>query len=463
MNETTQQNRRAWYALAVLFGINLMNFFDRQILAAVTEPIRKEWNVSDTQMGLMGTAFVLLYAVVGLPLGRWADLGQRRIILAVSVALWSVFTALSGMAGSYQMLFAARMGVGIGEAGCSPAGNSLIGDLFPARQRARAVAVFMLGLPMGIFLSNILSGLMAKNYGWRAPFYIAFVPGVILALLALRIHEPERGASEEIKTTTITSPTKSSTNPSATSELLLWQRLRVWFAPFLQVLRIPSIWLISFSGALHNFNAYAVNAFMPALLGRYHELDIRQANLRSGIVLGAVGVVSLLLGGVLADAARRWRMNGRLIMASVSFVLSTPLVYLAIGRPKGDITMFMILMAAGWMLFYLYYVTVYPAIQEVVEPHLRGTAMAVYFFAMYVLGGAFGTYVLGSLSDHYAKQAMAAAGATQMSEAFRAVGLHDAFGIVPIISAALAVTLLLASLTVAKDMTKLQERMAAKA
>jgi MFS family permease len=119
----------------------------------------------------------------------------------------------------------------------------------------------------------------------------------------------------------------------------------------------------------------------------------------------------------------------------------------------------MILMAVGWMLFYIYYVTVYPAIQEVVEPHLRGTAMAVYFFAMYVLGGAFGTYVLGGLSDHYAKQAMAAAGATQMSEAFRAIGLHNAFGIVPIISAALAVTLLLASFTVAKDMKKLQTRM----
>ena len=439
MNETTQHNRRAWYALAVLFGINLMNFFDRQILAAVTEPIRKEWGLSDTAMGTMGTAFILLYAIVGLPLGRWADRGQRRVILAVSVALWSVFTALSGMAGNFQMLFAARMGVGIGEAGCSPAGNSLIGDLFPARQRARAVAVFMLGLPMGIFLSNILSGLMAKNYGWRAPFYIAFVPGLILALLALRITEPVRGASEEIKTT------KAVSHES----------------PFLQVLRIPSIWLISLTGALHNFNAYAVNAFMPALLGRYHELDIRQANLKSGIVLGAVGVVSLLVGGVLADAARRWRMNGRLIMASVAFFLSTPLVYAAIARPKGDITMFMILMAAGWMLFYLYYITVYPAIQEVVEPHLRGTAMAVYFFAMYVLGGAFGTYVMGSLSDHYAKRAMTAAGATQVTEAFRAVGLHDAFAIVPMVSLALAFVLAAASLTVAKDMTKLQERMAA--
>ncbi len=440
MNETTQQDRRAWYALAVLFGINLMNFFDRQILAAVTELIRKEWSLSDTAMGAMGTAFVLLYAVVGLPLGRWADRGQRRVILAVSVSLWSVFTALSGIAGGYWMLFAARMGVGIGEAGCSPAGNSLIGDLFPARQRARATAVFMLGLPIGIFLSNLLSGMLAKSYGWRVPFFIAFVPGVILALLALRIVEPMRGASEEIK------PTATASGES----------------PFLQVLRIPTIWLISLSGALHNFNAYAVNAYMPALLGRYHELDIRQANTISAYVLGAVGVVSLLLGGVLADAARKRIMNGRLLLASLSFVFSTPLVYLALQRPKGDIQNFMILMALGWMLFYIYYVTVYPAIQEVVEPHLRGTAMAVYFFAMYVLGGAFGTYVLGWLSDHYAKQAMAAAGAAQMSEAFKAIGLHDAFGIVPIISAALAVTLLLASFTVAKDMKKMQERMAAK-
>ena len=441
MNEPAQNNNRnAWYALAILFGINLMNFFDRQILAAVTEPIRKEWGLSDTQMGLMGTAFILLYAVVGLPLGRWADRGQRRVVLAVSVALWTVFTVLSGMAANYQMLFAARLGVGIGEAGCSPAGNSLIGDLFPARQRARATGVFMLGLPMGIFLSNLLSGMLAKSYGWRIPFFIAFIPGVILALLALRIVEPERGAKEDIK---ITQPVSSESS-------------------FLQVLRIPTIWLISLTGALHNFNAYAVNAYMPALLGRYHALDIRQANTISAFVIGAVGVASLLIGGPLADAARRWRMNGRLLMASAAFVFSTPLVYLALARPKGDIKMFMILMAAGWLLFYLYYVTVYPAIQEVVEPHLRSTAMAVYFFTMYVLGGAFGTYVMGSLSDHYAMQAMAAAGATQMSEAFRATGLHDAFGIVPIVSAALAIVLFLASLTVAKDMKKLAERMTAK-
>jgi predicted MFS family arabinose efflux permease len=438
MSEPAQSNKQAWYALAVLFGINLMNFFDRQILAAVTEPIRKEWMLSDTQMGAMGTAFILIYAVVGVPLGRWADWGQRRVILAVSVTIWSLFTAFSGFAIGYWSLFAARMGVGIGEAGCSPAGNSLLGDLFPPRQRARAISVFMLGLPMGIFLSNYLSGMIAKTWGWQAPFFVATVPGLILAFLALRIKEPERGAIEGIKQTEIKS-TES---------------------PYKQVLKIPTIWLISLSGALHNFNAYAVNSFMPAYLGRYHALDLRQAATISAYVLGAVGVISLLFGGYLADAARRWRMNGRLLMSAIAFVVSTPLVYAALMRPKGDMRTFIILMAVGWMFFYLYYVTVYPAIQEVVEPHLRGTAMALYFFAMYILGGAFGTYVLGRLSDHYASSAMAAAGATQMTEAFKAAGLHDAFMIVPVISGALAVVLLLASLTVSKDMQKLQERMA---
>jgi MFS family permease len=440
MKQTTTneaQTKQAWYALAVLFGINLMNFFDRQILAAVTEPIRKEWLLSDTQMGLMGTAFILIYAVVGVPLGRWADYGKRRVILAASVAVWSVFTALSGMAMGYWSLFVARMGVGIGEAGCSPAGNSLIGDLFPAGKRARATAVFMLGLPMGIFLSNYLSGILAKSFGWRVPFFIATVPGLLLAWLSLRIVEPVRGASDGVAHVEDTSGE----------------------SPYAQVLRIPTIWWVSLAGALHNFNAYAVNAYMPAYLGRFHELDLRQANTISAIVLGAVGVVSLLLGGALADRARQWRTNGRLVMAWVVILLSTPLIYLALARPKGDIATFMILMACGWMLFYLYYITVYPAIQDVIEPRLRGTAMALYFFAMYVLGGAFGTYVLGRLSDHYAQAAMTAAGAAQMTEAFKAIGLHDAFFIVPMVELALAVVLFAASLTVAKDMAKLQQRL----
>ena len=435
----SDQRKQAWFALWVLFGINTMNFFDRQVLAAVTEPIRQEWMLSDTAMGWLTTAFTLLYAAVGVPIGRLSDRLMRARILSVGVAVWSLFTAASGLAWNYWSLFAARLGVGVGEASCAPAGNSLIGDLYPAEKRARAISVFMLGLPIGIFLSNLLSGMLAKAYGWQISFYVACIPGLLFALLALKIKEPKRGGAESYKVA----------------------EHKHEGSPYWRVLSIPTMWWIIASGALHNFNAYAVNAFLPAFLGRYHGMDLRQANTITAIVLGAVGVVGLLVGGLAADRLRRTRANGRLLLATGSLLLSTPLVYLALGRPKGDLTTFIILMGSGWMLVYVYYVTVYSAIQDVVEPGLRATAMALYFFAMYVLGGSFGTSIVGMLSDHYARQAMTNAGVNAVGvavipEQFKAAGLHSAFYAVPLVSLMLAVVLWMASRTVAADMKKLQ-------
>ncbi|MEP7270786.1 MAG: MFS transporter [Acidobacteriota bacterium] len=431
------QRNHARYALWVLFGINMMNFFDRQILAAVTEPIRKEWLLNDTQMGFLNTVFTLIYAVAGVPLGRLADRGSRTRVLAIGVSVWSALTAASGLAWSYWSLFVARLGVGVGEASCAPAANSLIGDLFPPHRRARAISVFMLGLPVGIFLSNLISGRIAQAYNWRMPFFIAFVPGVILAVFALRMREPKRGAAEAY-------------------EIVGHEGEG---SPYWRVLRIPTMWWIILSGALHNFNAYAVNGFMPAYLGRYHGLGLQEANTISAFVLGAVGIVGLLAGGWAADWISHKRANGRILLAALSLAVSTPCVYLALGRPKGSMVAFVALMGLGWMLIYVYYVTVYPAIQDVVEPGLRGTAMALYFVAMYVLGGSFGTLILGMLSDYFAKSAMTAAGAAQMAESFRAEGLHSAFYVVPLISLVLAGVLFAASRTVAADMGKLQQWM----
>lgn len=432
------QKKQAWYALWVLFGINLMNFFDRQIPAAVTEPIRKEFNLTDTDIGLLATAFTLVYAAAGVPLGRLADRGARTSVLAWGVTVWSVLTAASGLAWSYSSLFAARLGVGIGEASCSPASNSLIGDLFPAHQRARAISIFMLGLPIGIFLSNLISGTLAQAYGdWRIPFFVACVPGFALALLVLKIREPLRGATEQY-------------------QIKVSER---GGSPYWRVLRIPTMWWIILSGALHNFNAYAVNAFMPAFLGRYHGLDLKEANTITAFVLGAVGVVGLLAGGLAADWISRKRKDGRLLLSAVCLAVSTPCIYLALGQPKGAMVPFVVLMGIGWMLIYVYYVTVYAAVQDVVEPGLRGTAMALYFFAMYVLGGSFGTTILGWLSDYYASQAMTEAGETVLAPAFRAAGLHSAFYVVPIVSLLLTLVLLAGSRTVSADMEKLQRWM----
>jgi predicted MFS family arabinose efflux permease len=440
MNE--EQNGRAWFALFVLFAINMMNFFDRQIAASVAPLMIRDFGLSDSDYGDITTAFILIYAFVGVPLGRWADRGNRPFILGIGAAFWSLFTAGSGFARGYWSLFAMRMGVGIGEASCAPAGNSLIGDMFPANRRARALAVFMLGLPIGIFLSNMLGGMLAQTYGWQKTFFISAIPGFIFALLAFKIKERPRGAAEAVQVS------------GAVDDV----------SPYRRVLSIPTMWWIILAGALHNFNAYAVNAYMPLYLVRYYGMNLERAGLISAIVLGAVGVIGLLAGGLAADWIRKRRDNGRMLLAASSLLVSTPLVFLALRLSKGQMVFFTVLMGLGWLLFYVYYATVYPAIQDVVEPHLRGTAMALYFFAMYVLGGAFGSKIVGMLSDHFALRAAAEAGmilsnVKLVPAEFRAIGLHQAFYSAPVISLLLAAVLFAGARTITGDMEKLRKRM----
>src|SRR4051794_18969127 len=178
------------FTFCVLVGINTVNFYDRQVLGAVQEKIRKEWDLSDSQLGWLGTSFILLYAVVGLPLGRLADRWRRNWLLAAGVGLWSALTFASGFATSFWTLFVLRLGVGVGEASCAPAATSLVGDLVPAERRARAMSVFMLGLPLGLALSFFVSGAVAEHHGWRGAFFVAGVPGLLLAVAALFLLEP---------------------------------------------------------------------------------------------------------------------------------------------------------------------------------------------------------------------------------------------------------------------------------
>ncbi len=437
----TTDTRRRTFTLWVLFGINTMNFYDRQILAAVAEPIRKEWGLSDSALGLLGTAFTLLYAFVGVPFGRWSDTRSRKGLLGVGCAVWSLMTAVSGMAQSFWMLFAARLGVGVGEASCAPAANSLIGDLYPPKERSRALSIFMLGLPIGMFLSFVVSGWIAHEYGWRAAFYVACVPGLVLAALAIWIREPARGHSE--------GRVDSVHRPGS---------------PYLVVLGIPTLLWIIVSGALHTFNMYAAGSFMAVFLDRYHDLDLKPAAYAASLIFGVSGVVGLLAGGWAGDRFSGARTNGRLLLSAVAMAVAAPCAYLALRQPRGEVALFVVLMGAGLACMYVYYSSVYAAIQDVVEPALRGTAMAVYFFAMYVLGGSLGPWGTGLLSDYFARRAMTEAGATDI-EAYKAVGLHSAMHAIPVLCFLLAVVLYCSYRTVGRDMAKLkawQESHAAK-
>src|SRR6266404_2637459 len=225
--------------------------------------------------------------------------------------------------------------------------------------------------------------------------------------------------------------------------------------PMRRILAIPTVWWIIASGATVNFAAYAMTTFLPTMLIRYHALSVGKAGLIAAIVLGATGIVGLLVGGWLADYLHKKFVRGRLMMASISMLAAAPLLYFGLDQPIGQVGAVTILLSLGWLVYFSYYASVYSALQDVVEPRLRATAMAVYFFFQYVLGAGFGTIVTGALSDMYAKQAMIAAGASEMTDAFRAVGLQSAMTlVVPLAIALTCVSLFFAARSFIADARK---------
>lgn len=427
---------RLAFTLALLFGLNFMNFYDRQVVGAIGERLKNDWQLSDGQLGGLTTAFILLYAVVGIPLGRLADRSRRPVILGAGALVWSGFTALSGFASGFASLFIFRIGVGIGEASCAPAANSLLGDLFPSHQRARAISVFMLGLPLGLGASYAVSGLiMQVTGGWRGALFVAAIPGLILGFLAFLLPEPVRGSADGHAATT------PAPDPTAIRAIL----------------RIPTMGWIMLSGALLNLNMYALGGFLTSFMIRYHGLAIGNANYFVSVVYGFGGGLGMLAGGWVGDRVSRNRVDGRLRAAAVALVLAAPLVVLALQQARGSYWSFAFLMLPACFLHYIYYSTVYASIQDIVEPARRGTAMSVYFFAFY-FATAIGLYAFGKLSDRLAANAEAA-GASLVEG--RALGLHGAMYVIPVTALILGVVLWAGSRTMASDHARMQERLRA--
>ena len=415
-------------SLAVLFAVNVLNFYDRQVLGALLEPIRKEFHLSDTQLGALGTLPIVLYALVGLPFGRLADSGSRKRLLAAGVVVWGALTGMGGLVKSYLMLLFSRLGVYVGEAVCAPAGTSWIGDLFPPDQRSRALAFFMLGVPIGGALSYAISGPVAQAWGWRAALMLAAAPALLLTPALLSLEEPARGASEA--------------------------RRPVEAASAWSILRIPTMWWIIASGALVNFNLYALATFLPAFLTRYHGLSVGQAGLWAGFGYAVAGVLGGILAGAWGDRVVRKRQDGRMLSAAAAAFVAAPAALAGIMQPSGAAAWSIALIMTAYGFLNMYYGLVYSAIQDIVAPALRGTTMAVYFLAMYLCGASFGPLLTGRLSDFLARSAAQAAGAAVISEANRATGLHQAMYVIPALSAALALALYAGSRTIGADMAR---------
>ena len=434
-----RQTSNGWRVLALLFLANLLNFFDRTIPAILNEPIRIEWGLNDLQLGIIAAAFTVIYAVAGLPLGRLADRGSRKKVIGWGVAVWSAFTAANALAWNFGSFLVARMGVGVGEASYAPAASSLIGDLFPAERRSRALGTFMLGLPAGLIAAFFTVGPLVAAFGdWRAPFVVAALPGFAVAGLMFLIREPARGASEKVR----------GANVDVAD-------------PIRTVLRSRTILWIILSGITVNFSAYAGNGFLVPMIQRYFGLELTAAAVTTGFIVGVTGLVGLTVGGWVADKIYTRSERGRLVFGAASLVVAALATAAGLASGRQSVTLFAALFGLGWLAQYSYYTSVYPAIQDVIEPRLRATAVAVYFAGMYLLGGAFGPVVVGGLSDALARSAMAAAGASEMTDAFRAVGLHDAMYLIPVALLVTAVFVFLASRSFAADSLGMQQRLAA--
>jgi MFS family permease len=365
------------------------------------------------QIGALSTMFMVVYALAGVPLGRMADRGNRKRLLAAGVVVWGALTAFGALAASYAMLLVSRLGVAVGEAVCAPAATSAIGDLFPPERRARALATFMFGVPLGVALSFAVSGPAGQAWGWRFAMLIAAAPALALVPALLTMAEPVRGAAEA----------------KATPEGSAWG-----------LLRLPAfVWIIA-SGALVNFNLYSISTFLPAFLTRFHGLSVAQAGFWAGIGSGIAGVGGGVLAGKWGD--RRPGARARLGAAGIAAVAAVPASLVGILLPAGSAAGAVVFWMAAYGLLNMYYGLVYAAIQDIVAPGLRGTAMAVYFMAMYLCGAAFGPLLTGRLSDVLARQAAAGGPVT---EAARAAGLHGAMFAIPALSIALAVVLWRAS------------------
>ena len=428
MSQKTQKTS-LWFSVIVLFAINILNFYDRHVPGALVEPMRKEFHLNDTQIGLLGSAFIWLYAIIGVPLGLIADRWSRKKLLAWGVVVWCALTASAGLATTYTLLLFSRVGVGLGEAACAPTATSWLGDLFPPTQRSRVLALFMMGVPIGGGLGYLIGGPVAQAYGWRTAMVTAALPALVLLPALLLLREPQRGASEP-----------QGTALAATS---------IW-----NVLRIPTLWWIIVSGALLNFCAYAWATFLTAFLSRVHGLSLANSGKVTGTLYLLGGVSGGLLSGYLGDRISHRRKDGRLLCAAFMALVTVPLACIGILQPAHSLILATVFLGLMYGSLSTYYGFVYPAIQDIVSPNQRASTMAIYFMAMYMCGASFGPLLTGKLSDILAHRAAALAGSASVTEAFRATGLQQAMLIIPVLSTALAFVLYMGSRTIIADIAK---------
>jgi predicted MFS family arabinose efflux permease len=393
------------YALGLLMVIYVVNFVDRQVVSILAEPIKRDLGLADWQLGLMtGLAFAMLYTVLGLPIARIAERGDRPLIIAAAVAVWSGFTALSGMAQTFTHLVLARIGVGVGEAGCTPPALSLIADTVPREQRASAVSVYMLGAPVGSILGLALGGLIADAFGWRMAFVLVGLPGLLLAVVAaLTLREPRRRM--RLAGTAEPAPSFRDALRELAGKRTYWR-----VVGGVTIKSFASYGALAFTGSFFFRNFPTELAEMAAGFG------LKSAGflgLALGVTSGFTAMIGTLLGGRLADHFARKDARAFAFIPAVGAVAGLPFSLAALNADS-LMAAFAFLLLPG-LLGSMWLGPAYGVVQSLVQPQTRATATAVMLFVANLIGLGLGPLFVGILSDVLKAQGLTDADAIRWS------------------------------------------------
>jgi len=396
-----------------------LNFIDRQILVILQESIKVDMDLSDSQLGLLtGFAFAIFYVSVGIPIARWADIGNRRNIVSLAIAVWSGMTALSGLTQNFWQLLMARIGVGVGEAGGSPPSHSIISDYYPPEQRGSALSFYSTGVYLGILFGFLIGGWINSQFGWRAAFFVVGIPGFLVALLVrLTIREPVRGGLDG----------RALEAPATFGETLRTLR------------EFGSFRLFAIAAGLNAFSSYGIGNFMPSFLIRSHDFTSMQVGTSLALITGIGGAMGTYFGGVLAD---RYGANDKrwyLWIAAIPGACSVPLMLSAVFVADPRLTLACLFFATMLGAFYLG-----PTIaisHNLVSPSMRAMASAILFFILNLIGLGMGPLVVGMISD-------------ALAPAYGSESLRYSLGIVSLINLVSATLFILAARKLLSDLRK---------
>ena len=378
-NYAQVSNRYLNYVLVMLTLVYVFNFADRQILVILQESIKKEFELSDTELGLLsGFIFAIFYVGLGIPIARYADNGNRRNIVAGSLGLWSIMTSISGYAGNFIQLLLARIGVGVGQAGESPAAHAMISDYFPLEKRSSALSIYSMGLYIGILIAFLMGGYLNHNYGWRTAFLVMGVPGIIFSLLFfVTVKEPKRGASD----------VRESTSGKTYS---LNNALKLLFSN-------PIFLYLAIAIALHMFCVFALLNWTPSFLSRLHGMNDINIGISLGLIFGVSGAIGTYVRKILTDRLGKRDKRYHLRVPAYSILISILFTAGALFFQNNYLTLFCLVVSAFLQSMYLGpFIAV---AHSLVPASMRALNSAIVLFMLNLIGLGFGPLVVGIISD----------------------------------------------------------------